>query len=185
MNSALGRLIDEPAFGLKHRIRLNSTDDGKKAPCLVLLHGVGANEEGLIDVAREQDPRLVVIAARAPLTFGPAQFGWFQVTFTANGPSINAEQAEASRRLLLEFVDALPNAYGVDSQRIWIAGFSQGGIMSASAALMAPEKFAGFGILSGRVLSEIRPRVYTGEAVTRLHAFIEVAPFDWTAYCCC
>lgn len=178
MNGTLERLVDEPAFGLKHLVRLNSIDDGKKAPCLVLLHGVGANEQGLIDVAREQDPRLVVIVARAPLTFGPAQFGWFQVAFTANGPAINAEQAETSRRLLLDFVDALPNAYGVDPQRIWIAGFSQGGIMSASAALTVPEKFAGFGILSGRILSEIRPHVKTGDAVARLHAFISHGKVD-------
>jgi phospholipase/carboxylesterase len=60
----------------------------------------------------------------------------------------------------------------VDPRRIWIAGFSQGGIMSASAALTAPEKFAGFGILSGRILPEIRPYVVPGNGVSQLHAFI-------------
>jgi phospholipase/carboxylesterase len=44
--------------------------------------------------------------------------------------------------------------------------------MSASAALTAPEKFAGFGILSGRILPEIKPYVQSGDAVAQLHAFI-------------
>ncbi len=132
----------------------------------------GANEAGLINLALEQDPRLTVILARAPLAFGPAQFGWFQVAFTAGGPAINAAQAEAARHRLLEFVDVLPQAYGVDARRVWIAGFSQGGIMSASAALTAPEQFAGFGILSGRILSEIKPYAVPGIAILKLHAFI-------------
>jgi phospholipase/carboxylesterase len=171
MNNELVQLVDAPQFGLKHRVRRNAVGHDN-APCLLLLHGVGANEAGLIDLALEQDSRLVVILARAPLAFGPAQFGWFQVAFTANGPAINGDQAEVARHRLLEFADVLPQAYRVDPRRIWIAGFSQGGIMSANAALTAPEKFAGFGIMSGRILPEIRPYVVPGNAVSQLHAFI-------------
>jgi phospholipase/carboxylesterase len=172
MNNELEQLFDAPQLRLKHRVRRNTVGDNDNAPCLLLLHGVGANEAGLIDFALEQDPRLIVILVRAPLAFGPAQFGWFQVAFGASGPVINAEQADAARHRLLEFVDVLPQAYSVDPRRIWIAGFSQGGIMSASAALTAPEKFAGFGILSGRILSEIRPWVVSGDALSRMHAFV-------------
>lgn len=66
----------------------------------------------------------------------------------------------------------LPQAYGVDPRRVWIAGFSQGGIMSASAALTAPDKLKGFAILSGRILPEIKPYVVLGNAVAGLHAFV-------------
>lgn len=94
------------------------------------------------------------------------------MSFTANGPVINSEQAEAARHRLLEFIDELPQAYGVDPRRIWIAGFSQGGIISASAALTAPEKLAGFAILSGRILPEIKAFVVQGDALSRLHVFV-------------
>ena len=164
--------MDLPGFALAHRVRDSGTKAGGKAPCLVLLHGVGANELGLIEVARRQDPRLVVVLARAPLTFGPTQFGWFQVAFTPQGPAINAEQAESARLRLLTFIGQLPAAYGVDPSRIWIAGFSQGGIMSASVALTAPATVAGFGILSGRILPEIRPLIRGVPDLKRLQAFI-------------
>lgn len=172
MKNELLELVDTPQFRLKHRVRRNTVGDESNVPCLLLLHGVGANEAGLIDIAMEQDPRLMIILARAPLAFNPAQFGWFQVVFTANGPAINPEQAEAARHRLLEFIDELPQAYGVDPRRIWIAGFSQGGIMSASAALTAPEKLAGFAILSGRILPEIKSYVVQGNALLRLHVFV-------------
>jgi phospholipase/carboxylesterase len=164
-------LVDDASLVLTHRVRPAQAASGK-APCLVLLHGVGANEAGLIEFARKQDPRLVVILARGPITFGPQQFGWFQVRFGPDGPVINATQAEQSRRSLLTFIGQLPDAYGVDPARIWIAGFSQGGIMSASVGLTSPEAVAGFGLLSGRILPEILPLVQAGPALTQLQAFI-------------
>src|SRR5207253_2910977 len=106
-------IADMAGFGLVHRVH-SSEVVGGGAPCLILLHGVGANEVGLIEFARHQDPRLVVVLARAPLAFGPTQFGWFQVAFTPQGPAINAEQAESSRQRLLTFIGRLPDAYGID-----------------------------------------------------------------------
>ncbi len=113
-----------------------------------------------------------MILARGPLAFGPTQFGWFQVDFSSGAPMINAQQAEQSRALLVQFIEGLPAAYGVDPQRIWIAGFSQGGILSASVALTRPDRVAGFGILSGRILPEIAPITAANEQTRKLAGFI-------------
>ncbi|HAT33547.1 MAG TPA: phospholipase [Janthinobacterium sp.] len=154
----LDETLLEPVSGLRYRMRAARGGLGK-APCLIFLHGVGANETGFIELARQTDPRLTVILARAPLEFGPMQFGWFQVAFTATGPVINAAHAEQARHKLLAFIDQLPQIHEIDPGRVWIAGFSQGGIMSASVGLTAPDKVAGFAILSGRVLPEVLPAV--------------------------
>ncbi len=172
MQHALQHLILHPALPLAHRLRSPESDYATGAPCLILLHGVGANETNLIDFAAVQDPRLMVILARAPITFGPGQYGWFNVQFTANGPVINAAQAEQSRQTLVDFIDGLPNAYGIDPNQIWIAGFSQGGILSASVGLTRPDKVAGFGILSGRILPEIAPAMATPQALGTRQAFV-------------
>jgi phospholipase/carboxylesterase len=172
MTHSLENVIELPNFALAHRVRSSQVQASGKTPCLILLHGVGANEVGLIELAKRQDPRLVVVLARAPLSFGPSQFGWFQVAFTAQGPAINADQAESARQRLLSFISQLPDAYGVDAKRIWIAGFSQGGIMSASVALTEPAKVAGFGIFSGRILPEIQPLLGPALALKQVHAFI-------------
>jgi phospholipase/carboxylesterase len=138
---------------------------------VILLHGVGSNETGFIEMARQMDPRLTVVLARGPLAFGPMQFGWFQVNFTQNGPAINPEQAEQARQALLAFVDQLPGLLEVDAARIW---------MSASVGLTAPDKLRGFGILSGRILPEVLPQVNPGAALSKLQAFVSHGVQDAT-----
>jgi phospholipase/carboxylesterase len=106
------------------------------------------------------------------MTLGQGQYGWFRVNFTATGPVIVATEAEQSRQTLLRFVKQLQSAYGIAPQKTVIAGFSQGGILSASVALSAPELVAGFGVLSGRVLPELEPHIAAREQLTNLRAFI-------------
>ena len=174
MQANPNQLLTHPDLPLAHRLlgpREQAGSDGG-VPCLILLHGVGANEANLIDVAQRQDPRLLVILARGPLVFGPVQFGWFNVSFATGRPQIDAQQAEQSRALLAQFIEGLPAAYGVDPKRVWIAGFSQGGIMSASVGLTRPDIVAGFGILSGRILPEIAPLTAPNEQTRKLAAFI-------------
>lgn len=172
MTHTLQNLIAPATLPLAHRLRAPLSNTLADSPCLILLHGVGANETNLIDFAQQQDPRLSVILARGPVTFGPNMYGWFNVNFTSAGPVIDAAQAEQSRQMLVDFIDGLPAAYGIDANRIWIAGFSQGGIISASVGLTRPDKVAGFGILSGRILPEIAPLIATPEALATRHAFI-------------
>jgi phospholipase/carboxylesterase len=179
MNDRLQDVVTEPVSGLVHRVR-PAQDGVTKAPCLLLLHGVGANEAGFIELARQMDPRLVVILLRGPLVLAPGRFAWFQVSFTPSGPAINPAQAEASRLKLLDFIGQLPAAYDVDPQRIWIAGFSQGGIMSASVGLTVPTSVAGIGVLSGRILPEILPQVEHGPALAGLQAFVSHGVHDQT-----
>jgi phospholipase/carboxylesterase len=102
------------------------------------------------------------------------------VSFTPSGPSIDAAQAELSRATLLDFIGQLPASHGVDPERIWIAGFSQGGIMSASVALTAPDSVAGFGVLSGRILPEVLPHVRRGPALGKVQAFVSHGMQDQT-----
>lgn len=126
---------------------------------LVLLHGVGANEHSLAELAAQQDPRVQVLLVRGPLTFAAGTYGWFPVRFGPQGPVIEPAQAEASRLALIAFVSERQARLGVAPARTVVAGFSQGGIMSAGIALTAPHRVAGFAILSGRILPEIEPRI--------------------------
>lgn len=140
--------------------------------CLVLLHGVGSNETSMAGVANGVDADTLVVLARGPLTLGPQQFAWFQVTFTSTGPRIVPEQAEHSRQALVQLLTELPRAYGIAVQQTGIAGFSQGGIMSAGVALTSPESVSGFGVLSGRILPEIAPLVASRERLASLQGFV-------------
>jgi len=145
---------------------------------VLLLHGVGGSEGNLADMAAAIDPDALVIMPRGPITLGAGQYGWFRVNFTAAGPVIVASEAEQSRQTVLRFVEQLQVAHGISSQRTVIAGFSQGGIVSASVALSAPEQLAGFGLLSGRILPELAPYIADKARLTKLRAFIGHGEYD-------
>lgn len=166
----------EPESGIFFRKACtSSTPKGR----LLLLHGVGSNEANLASLATSLPDDIEILLLRGPLQLGPQGFAWYQVNFTSNGPSFNQQQAEASRQLLIQFIEALPPLPTV------IAGFSQGGIMSSSVGVTQPELVAGFALLSGRMLREIEPLIAGQERLKKVSAFIahghhdNVLPVDW------
>lgn len=105
------------------------------------------------------DPRFVVISARAPITLESFSFAWLHVTFTPEGPVIDAQEAAAAWAGVTRFIDEAVEAYDVDPTRVFIAGFSQGGIVALAVMLTAPEKVAGVVCMSGRLPPEVLPHV--------------------------
>ena len=150
--------MQTPDLSLTHLVRRPARESARP-PLLILLHGVGSNERDLFELAPLLDERLLILSARGPLERGPGGYAWFEVTFTPGGPTINPAQAEASRQALIRFIDEAVAAYGADPARVYLMGFSQGAIMSASVALTAPELVAGAVLMSGRILPEIRPEL--------------------------
>ncbi len=137
-------------------------------PLLLLLHGIGSNEHDLYGLAPFLDRRFLIISARAPNTLEPGSYAWFEADFTPQGPIINPEQAEASRKTLITFLHEAATAYDTDPKRVYLMGFSQGAIMSASVALTRPELVAGAVLMSGRILPEIQPQIASNEELAGL-----------------
>ncbi len=137
-------------------------------PLLLLLHGVGSNEHDLFGLVPYLDKRFLIISVRAPNTLGPGSYAWFEVDLTPQGPVINPAQAEASRKALITFLDEAVNAYDADPKQIYLMGFSQGAIMSASVALTRPQLVAGAVLMSGRILPEIQPLIASNEGLSGL-----------------
>ena len=186
MNSATsqpGKLQTDTPLGLAFRLVQPAPAQPRR--CVILLHGVGSNEANMADLANGMRPDTLVILARGPLTLGPGQFAWFRVAFGANGPSANIEEAEHARLALIHFVQQVQATYGITPADTVIAGFSQGGIMSASVGLSAPDTVAGFGLLSGRILPELAPHLAPQAQLAKLKAFVghgehdRVLPVTW------
>lgn len=178
-----GELVEEASWAFAFRL----LEPAPEAPrrMLLLLHGVGGVETQLAGLgARVPDDTLVVLP-RGQRAIADGRFGWFRVGFTEAGPQIVPEEAEESRLKLIEFIGQLQQRHGVGPRDTLVAGFSQGGIMSAGVALTAPETVAGFAVLCGRILPEIEPRLGAREALSRLSALIvhgrhdDKLPVDW------
>ncbi|HSD36643.1 MAG TPA: phospholipase [Rhodocyclaceae bacterium] len=174
--NSISELQQGQAFALSFRLRLPMPEEPKA--CVILLHGVGGNESNLVQVAMGIDPDVLVVLARGSQQFGPDQYGWFRVAFSAEGPRIDPAEADAARQALIRFISQLEAAYGLAQGNTFVAGFSQGGIMSASVALSEPECVSGFAVLSGRILPELEPHIACRERLARLHAFIGHGEFD-------
>lgn len=167
MNIDFSPLIDDLPLAYRYRPAV-----GQPIGLVILMHGVGSNEDSLLGLASFIPENLSVVSVRSPLTMAPGAYSAFSVSFTANGPKIDTAAAEASRQRLLRFIPELQLRYGVASDQTLIAGFSQGGIMSASLALTAPKCVRGFAILSGRILPEIQPLIARAEDLQHLSALV-------------
>lgn len=143
-----------------------------KPGLIILLHGIGSNEEDLYRLAPKFPPGFVVVAARAPYTLGSGKYTWFELAFHNGNRVINAEQAEKSRLVINTFITQLSDKYNIDKEKVFLGGFSQGGIMSYSVGLTFPQKVSGIFILSSRLLPEVKPLIKTREELQDLDIFI-------------
>jgi phospholipase/carboxylesterase len=144
----------------------------KKPPLIILLHGVGSNEQNMFSFADALPDKYKVVSVRGPLTFGNGSYAWFQVQFGANGSIINEEQAENARKEIIRFIEDLNTVEEFDLNQVYLMGFSQGGIMSYSVALTEPEKVKGIAVMSGRLLPEIKPLVVSEDRLKKVRIFV-------------
>src|SRR5436305_1080890 len=150
---------------LVHLVRQTTIERGNP-PLLLLLHGIGSNEHDLYGLTPFLDKRFLIISVRAHKTLGPGSYASCEVDFTPQGPVINPEQAKASLKTLITFLKEAITAYGADPKQVYLMGFSQGAIMSASVALTQPELVAGTVLMSGRILPEIQPLIASSEELS-------------------
>ncbi|RZL12983.1 MAG: hypothetical protein EOO89_18485 [Pedobacter sp.] len=62
-----------------------------KLGLILLLHGVGSNEEDLFRFAESFPKGFVIVSARAPYTLAPGKYAWFELNYSAGKPIINPE----------------------------------------------------------------------------------------------
>ena len=153
---------------------------GEARGLVILLHGVGSHENSMAFLGRALPEDFHVALVRSPIAMGSSAYCYFQVNFTPSGPVIDEAAAESSRQQLIDFVALLQSRIGVPPSKTIIAGFSQGGIMSAGLSLTQPSLVRGFGILCGRILLEILPRIANDEALKKLSALVVHGTLDQT-----
>ena len=173
--------MDIKKLSLIHQIRSSSL---QSPPMLLLLHGYGANEHDLHALAPSIDPHFLVVSPRAPLPVMAGTYGWFNIAWTSQGAQIERTRVVAARAGVVQFVEEAIAAYGADSTQVYLAGFSQGAIMSAAALLLRPRLFAGALLMSGSANNELVPSdvdhaALAGKPVLITHGlYDQVLPID-------
>jgi phospholipase/carboxylesterase len=123
---------------------------------VIWLHGLGADGHDFVPIVPELKlptaPGIRFLFPHAPmrpvtLNMGMRMRAWYDIkTLTAEGRADEPGIRESATRLA--GLIAAERAAGIDSRRIVVAGFSQGGALALHAALRHPEPLAGILALS-------------------------------------
>jgi len=123
--------------------------------CVIWLHGLGANGHDFESIVPELKLPLPIlyIFPHAPtqavtVNMGMEMPAWYDIK---NAGAIDEEadwQGMAQSEQSLNDLVKLAEAHGVESNKILLAGFSQGGVIAYRTALKSPKPFAGVMALS-------------------------------------
>ncbi len=158
-------------FSLKHIKREPKVESGEKPPMLILLHGLGSNEQDLFSFAPLLDPKYLILSVQAPIAYGFGGYAWFNIDLTSGIPSANIQQVIHARRLLNNFINEAIDAYQPNLDQIYLCGFSQGAIMSYEMAFSDTSMVKGVVAMSGYVLREITPQLNFRSQLKKLKVF--------------
>jgi phospholipase/carboxylesterase len=158
---------------LSYRVEIPSgRDPGEPMPLVLSLHGRGSDANDLAELAPMLDspPGYRFIFPQAPRPFTPSPgmtfgYSWF------DGWPAEKRSIHESRRLLLEFLDAVLERYPAPDGRIVLSGFSQGALMSLDAGFRTGQTLAGIVVMSGAVYEVELPdfRARAGMPVLIVH----------------
>jgi phospholipase/carboxylesterase len=129
----------EPSSLISQVAPINTTGTGPH-PALVLLHGRGTDENDLLGLTSFLDPRFIIASVRAPYPFLYGGYTWFNLD---EDGTVNIDQLLRSRDLFFQWLDDFQKTYPIDTNRLFLFGFSMGAMMSLVVSLSSPKRFKG------------------------------------------
>ncbi len=142
----IGGIHKHASNTLRYRLYVPPKLASRSLPLVVMLHGCGQDPDdfaagtGMNAAAREQG-FFVLYPEQSSSANASRCWNWFQPEDQQRG---GGEPA-----LIATMAQAMIKKYGIDPQRVYIAGLSAGGAMATIVAEAYPEIFAAVGVHSG------------------------------------
>lgn len=141
---------------------------GASTPLVLLLHGRGADENDLIDLANDLPREFAYAGIRGPLELPEGGYRWFEDRGVARPV---AKSLRAAVDGIRRWVDG-PATAEYDRSRTFLLGFSAGMMTAGALVLDDPARFAGAVLLSGAMAldgGEATPGRLTGLPIFLAH----------------
>ena len=148
-NLSLHHLMQLPAAS--SAVAQDSPEAGSVFPTILALHGRGSNESDLLGLAQYLPKKFLWISPRGTFELGPNSYEWFQITQVGKPDPTRLANALIT---IDKFIDEIIENYPVDTNNLYLLGFSQGSIVSMSYALTKPQRVAGVIAQSGYIPHE-------------------------------
>ncbi len=148
-------------------------ESNKQYPALLVMHGIGSNEQNMISLLEGLEDKFYIFSVRGHLSQPP---GYAYFTIEGYGKP-HREVFENGIKQLTNFIDYVVEQYNVDSNHLYLLGFSQGAIVSMTLGLTLGNRIKGIVALSGYIPSFVKEE-YTIQSVDQLSLFISHGQFD-------
>ena len=132
----------------------------KQIPVIFLMHGYGDNERHFNKFIRNFNREALIVSMRAPFKLSLISLRflhnkWFHIDIGISG-KIKEKKSHIlkSEKLIIDTINYIKDEYNIDSTKIFLGGFSQGGMMALHILSKYPEKFKGFIAHSTRLLKD-------------------------------
>ena len=112
----------------------------KKYPVIFALHGIGYNEQYMLDLVEDLKEDYILIGIQGDLTY---EDGYAYYYLKGYGKSKKRELFDRSVEKLRSFIDFASNHYPIDPNRKYLIGFSQGANLSMTLALSLGDSIGG------------------------------------------
>ncbi len=144
-------------LSLRHVLSVPSgASDSDELPLVIVMHGRGADANDLADIAPTIDRGYRFIFPNAPREFEPYPGMTFGFTWFDGWPPEPGTIVESRNRLLAFIAEALKR-YPTPANKVVIAGFSQGGMMSLDVGYRLDPPPAGIVVMSGALFEDDMP----------------------------
>lgn len=164
---------------LNYKVVEPSFPSSAHPPVLFLLHGFGSDEMDLLSLSKSLPPNLLVVSVRAPFAREHGGYMWYDLQFGNGMFKENLEQANQSKKKLNLLIAQIIKKYDVDTNHIFLGGFSQGAITSLRTGLTSLQhRFKGLVCLSGRLPYEINMQQVPLRIKQRTHIFVSHGTMD-------
>ena len=133
-------------------------EDNKKIKnAIILLHGYGGDGKDISMLSlnwKRHLPNTIFICPNGHETcsINPSGFQWFDLT--KDDPKYILEQSFNAEKKLSQFIEEVKNEFSLDNNKICLAGFSQGCMMSINLGLTSDQEFGCIIGFSGKIINQ-------------------------------
>jgi phospholipase/carboxylesterase len=163
-----------PQFSLHHLHLEPETPVREKHPTVLLIHGLGADENDLAGLAGSLDPRAMFLSVRAPFTLDYGGYKWYDFLEAGKPEPIMFKE---SCDKLSQFIHDATIHYSINPKALYLLGFSMGTVMSMAMVLSQPHLYRGV-IANSGYLAEGTHLEYHWNRLNGTDFFVAHGTFD-------
>ena len=144
------------SFSFEYDIKKPSSYN-QNTKVILMFHGYGSNKEDLFSFSNFMNPDYLIISIQAPVKLDYKSYCWWSLQYD-NNMRLTMDPNEAIKTVnnLDEFIsEVLSQKYNFISKQIYLAGFSQGCMISYTLSINYPNKYKKVIGLSGKIPYEI------------------------------